>query len=380
MGDRAIHTGASESSDRVLSDSFSEDWPPLRIYDLGQPPNGTLRAVGSQLIYNRESRESLFFGALSADRFLTIMHLKVNPEAPISDDIISYTVDSTGTTEIQASDPESGLNLNPDAFTVSRQMIEERRMQAPLTLSEAQASITLAAVSGGMFEIGDDLPTLGSAPERLSLLTNPDLLQMVKLGRTALPLDLLTYSSEDGQPAVFLLHEDQRQAMLVVFNWTEKPRSHVFTLPELALSPHHSYLLTDVFHREDHLSVNGGAIKIDRLAAHSVRLIKIIDESIPAAPSISVTAPQGWAVGEDLRFAGIVTNQSVPALVYHWDFGDGVVTDGATATHTYTHAGTFKAHLTVEGVDGVFYQHIFPVAITGNAALSPPRRYVVENP
>ena len=264
---------------------------------------------------------------------------------------------------------------DPDAFTVSRQMIEERRMEAPLTLSEAEASVTLAAVSGGMFEIGDDLPTLGSDPERLSLLTNPDLLQMVKLGRAALPLDLLTYSSEDGQPAVFLLHEDQRQAMLTVFNWTEKPRSHVFSLPELAFSPRHSYLLTDVFHPEDHLSVNGGAIRIDRLAAHSVRLIKIIDESIPAAPpSISVTAPQGGAVGEDLGFTGIMTNQSVPALGYHWDFGDGVVTDGATATHTYTHAGTFKAHLTVEGVDGVSYQHIFPVAITGKAAPSPPRR------
>src|SRR5665213_3058591 len=34
LGGEVIHTGPSESSDRVLSDSFSEDWPPMKIYDL----------------------------------------------------------------------------------------------------------------------------------------------------------------------------------------------------------------------------------------------------------------------------------------------------------------------------------------------------------
>jgi hypothetical protein len=53
------------------------------------------------------------FGALSSDRFLTIMHLKVNSDASHSSEIASYTVDSTGTTEMQASDPESGLKSGP---------------------------------------------------------------------------------------------------------------------------------------------------------------------------------------------------------------------------------------------------------------------------
>ena len=96
---------------------------------------------------------------------------------------------------------------DPDAFTVSRQLLEERSIQAPLTLNEAQVSIALAAVSGGMFEIGDDLPTLGSDPERLALVKNPDLLAMVKLGQAAVPLDLMTYTDKDEQPSVFLLRE-----------------------------------------------------------------------------------------------------------------------------------------------------------------------------
>ena len=500
-----IDLGGAQSADRVLSDSFSEDWPPLQIYDLGKAPKDMHRAVGSQLIYNRESKESLFLGALTSNRFLTIIHLqriRNPPHRTVRASLPTRSM-STGTTEIQATDPESGLregpaeNLielsvplpagesvaservmfaagkdyysqldnygavirelhhsrvsadnmlgwwswtafytkitqgtaltnaqwlaehlrvlgydyfhfdlgygysrgeyatpnasqfprgmwdlthricrlglkvgvwtapfevgerawiyehhkdwlvhnahgdpisigdaeevkgerlfvldvthpdaqeylrqtyrtlvrewgaryikldfmdntaiegyyhrpnttaleaqrigleiirkavgedvlldkdgspmlnpvglvdegrisqdtghaflrskeaapgiaaryymhrnffitDPDAFTVSRQLLEERTIQAPVTLNEAQVSIALAAVSGGMFEIGDDLPTLGSDPERLALVRNPDLLAMAKLGRAALPLDLLTYADKDEQPSVFL--------------------------------------------------------------------------------------------------------------------------------------------------------------------------------
>ena len=42
------------------ADSFSEDWPELQIFDLGKAPGGMHRGAGSQLIYNRESKQSLF--------------------------------------------------------------------------------------------------------------------------------------------------------------------------------------------------------------------------------------------------------------------------------------------------------------------------------
>src|SRR5262249_7562895 len=65
LGEPTLDLGATASADRVLSDSFSEDWPALRIYDLGTTPkeapqSGMHRAVGSQLIYNRQSQQSIF--------------------------------------------------------------------------------------------------------------------------------------------------------------------------------------------------------------------------------------------------------------------------------------------------------------------------------
>ncbi|MBV8891962.1 MAG: hypothetical protein JO266_08345, partial [Acidobacteria bacterium] len=64
LGTAILDLQGNPSADRVLSDSFSEDWPPLRIYDLGQAPSGLHLAVGSQMIYNQESKDSLFLGAL----------------------------------------------------------------------------------------------------------------------------------------------------------------------------------------------------------------------------------------------------------------------------------------------------------------------------
>src|ERR1700722_1485086 len=71
-----ISLNGAVSADRILSDSYSEDRPQLAILDLGHGRKGVHRAFQSQLIYNRESGQSLFIGALTSDRLLTIFHLK----------------------------------------------------------------------------------------------------------------------------------------------------------------------------------------------------------------------------------------------------------------------------------------------------------------
>ncbi|MGC2057964.1 MAG: PKD domain-containing protein, partial [Candidatus Sulfotelmatobacter sp.] len=265
---------------------------------------------------------------------------------------------------------------DPDAFTVSRQLLEERTIQAPLTLSEAQVSIALAAVSGGMFEIGDDLTILGSDAERLALVKNPDLLAMVNLGRAALPFDLLTYTEKDEQPSVFLLHEDRRQSILAVFNWTEQPSSHAFTFSDLNLSSSHSYKLVDVFAPNRPQVMDHQILRLDNQPAHSVRLIKIIDTSIPAAkPSITYQVPSQAKIGEELQLSSEASKDGVPALAYHWDFGDGVVADGASLTHTYTAAGTYKVKFIAKGLDGIAAEKTFSIAVSGVVVPPAPRRY-----
>ncbi|MGO9084897.1 MAG: PKD domain-containing protein [Candidatus Sulfotelmatobacter sp.] len=674
-GKTILDLHANPAADRVLSDSFSEDWPPLQIFDLGKAPGGVHRAVGSQLVYNQQSKESVFFGALTADRLLTIFHLQTQP-TPAGPRIAGFTVDSTGTTEIQATDEESemrggpkenlielslplaggesisaerllfmagpdyhaqlesygavirelhharipednmlgwwswtalgmqvtegstgtnalwqaeqlkslgydwfhfdngyyfslvdyavpnaskfphgmrsvtqriqqlglkfaiwtapfevgelssvyedhkdwlvhnakgepiqvsldeevppkpvfvldtthpgaqeflrqtyrtlvrewgakyikldfmdktaiegyyyrphttalealkiGLQVirdavgddclldkdgspmlnpvgivddgrvsrdtghsfarskeaapgitaryymhrnffvnDPDAFTVSRQLIRllNGEIRAPLTLNEAQVSIALAAVSGGMYEIGDDLPTLGADADRVALLKNSDLMQMVKLGRAAIPLDLLTYRPEDEQPSVFLLREDARQAVLAVFNWTEQTRSHGFSLSDLNLASGHPYDVEDVLDPTRHLSADGGSIQLEQ-PAHSVRVVRIVDASVPAAaPKVVAEIPEHAKVYEVLKLSCTVDPAGVPALGYHWDFDDGTHEDGRQVSHAYTKAGEFSVRLVVDGVDGIPTEKQASVSVNGEITIEPPSRY-----
>jgi alpha-galactosidase len=172
---------------------------------------------------------------------------------------------------------------DPDAFQVSKE-VRPHQKTPPLTLDEAEVSIVQAALSGGMYEIGDNLPLLASETPRLALLKNADLLQIVHLERTATPIDLMNYSPQDGQPSEFLLREDKRHTMLAVFNWTDHPCSHKFRLSTLGLTAAAPYKALDALNHDSPVALEGGSLELRDQAPHSVRLIKITDTSIPATP------------------------------------------------------------------------------------------------
>ncbi|MDE3178536.1 MAG: alpha-galactosidase, partial [Acidobacteriota bacterium] len=258
---------------------------------------------------------------------------------------------------------------DPDAFSVSRQLIPEEhwhQAQKPLTLNEAEVQIVLAAVAGGMYEIGDDLPTLGSEPHRLALVKNQELIDINRLGRAAIPLDLMTFDPEDQQPSVFFLREDRRQAMLAVFNWTETPRSHTFTLASLYLPADHHFEAEDVLNKDAPVAFENGSLTLNDQPPHSVRLIKLIDESMPAmAPAVTANVPSSAAAGSSVQFSADARGSMTPALSYQWDFGDGTSAEGPAVTHTYTSAAIYKVKLSVRGIDGLPALQSFSLTVTG---------------
>ena len=256
---------------------------------------------------------------------------------------------------------------DPDAFTVSRQVIGDRVWhgnKVPLTLDEAEASIALSAVAGGMFEIGDDLPTLGASPGRMALVKNPGLLDMIRLSRASVPLDLMTYRPQDRQPSVFLLKEDPRQQILTVFNWTTEPLSHTLSLEALGLKPDGSYAATNVL-RGGAVPIRNGALTI-ALPPQSVRMIKLIDLSIPqASPDFELHAPAAAVAGDLVEFHAAQASPDAPVLAYHWDFGDGVSADGVDVSHAYTYAGQFTVTVTATGLDGRTAPKTLGISIAG---------------
>jgi hypothetical protein len=198
----------------------------------------------------------------------------------------------------------------------------------------------------------------------LALVKNRDLLNMARYAHAATPLDLMTYAPEDEMPSIFLLRESKRQSILAVFNWTQKERKHEFSLSEFGLGAGHNEVL-DVFASNPSITENVNTLSLT-LAPQSVRVVKIVDSSIPAAaPMVSVAIPENIEAGKPITLLAQSSSDHVPALAYHWDFGDGTTAEGTSVTHTFTHAASYTMHLNVEGIEGVPFEKDFPVAVTG---------------
>jgi len=257
---------------------------------------------------------------------------------------------------------------DPDAFNTTGQSFSDRpKPPSSLTLSAAEASIALSSVSGGMYEVGDDMPVLGSQKDRLALVENADLLNMAKIGRASTPLDLMTYDPEDQQPSIFFLHESPHQAILTVFNWTESARSHALKLADLGLPAEHNFTGLDVLNQNAPVVLQAGILRIENQMPESVKVIKLIDANVsPSAPSVKTQGPSVANAGETIHLTAQTDDAGVPAVGYHWDFGDGIRASGPKVSHAYTRAAAFTIRLTVDGVDGIPAIQTFSVNVTGD--------------
>lgn len=100
--------------------------------------------------------------------------------------------------------------------------------------------------------------------------------------------------------------------------------------------------------------------------AHSVRVLKVINNATPARPpSIHAQHPTEATSGETVKLAAHVANPDIAAVSYQWNFGDGVILAGEQVCHAYTHAGSYKVTLTAIGLDGLKAQDTFHLPVTG---------------
>ncbi len=257
---------------------------------------------------------------------------------------------------------------DPDAFCVSTQTVTDEPWhggRVPITLDEAKASIALSAIAGGMHEIGDDLPTLGAEPERLALVQNQDLIEMIKLGRASKPLDLMNYLPEDIQPSIFWVAENDRQGMLTIFNWTDKPRSRSIEFSILGLPALNQHRISDVFDGKDLATPNPGSFDVE-LPPHSARVLKIVNMGVPAQPPlIKVEHMPSAKTGEAATFRALPASSNDAVVSYRWSFGDGVTLEGQEVSHAYTKLGTYTVLVTAIGLGGLAKEDSFRFLISG---------------
>jgi alpha-galactosidase len=158
-------------------------------------------------------------------------------------------------------------------------------------------------------------------------------------------------------------------------------RSHTLRLAEVGLPEGHTFTAMDVLQQNETVTLAGGTVRLEKQPPQSVRVIKLIDASVaPAAPTVTAQVPTAANAGETINLSAQAEAGGVPAVAYHWDFGDGTSAERAKASHAYTSAGEFTIHLTVDGVDGIPAEKRFSVKVTGilkaHSRLSDNRRFV----
>jgi alpha-galactosidase len=265
---------------------------------------------------------------------------------------------------------------DPDAFNVTdTYLVEHSGERSSHSLETAQTSIALSAVAGGMYEIGDDLLVLSSEKDRLALVENRDLLNMARAGRASTPVDLMTYEPEDGQPSLFLLRQSPRQSILTVFNWTDRPRSRSLSLRDLGLPVSSTMVATAVMDSNATFELEGGAIRLENQPPQSAVVIKLVDTAVAkAAPAVTARVSPQSKVGETIAFTAQADPDRVPSIRYHWDFGDGTISEGSSVSHCYTRAADFIVRLTVDGPDDAPYEQSFSIRVTGELKPTPDLR------
>src|SRR6266567_1037621 len=260
---------------------------------------------------------------------------------------------------------------DPDAFCVSTQIVTDQPWhggKVPLTVDEAKASVALSAVAGGMYEIGDDLPALGADPERLALVQNRDMIEMIKLGRASKPVDLMSYSPEDDQPSIFWLEEDHRQGMLTIFNWTDQRHSHSIEFSSLGLPASNQYTISDVFDGKAVAPPNPNSVVVD-LPPHSARVLKIVDMGVPARPPvIKVEHLPNVKTGAAATFHARPATSEDIVVTYRWSFGDGVTLEGPEVSHAYTKLGAYRVVVTAIGLGGLSTEESFAIPVSGSVS------------
>jgi alpha-galactosidase len=265
---------------------------------------------------------------------------------------------------------------DPDAFNITdTYMVESSDEHPSHTLATAQTSIALSAIAGGMYEIGDDLLVLNSEKDRLALVENRDLLNMARGGISSTPVDLMSYDPDDGQPSIFVLRQSPRQSMLTVFNWTEKPRSRSLNVKDIGISISSTVVANDIMTSNIGLTLEDGAIRLENQPPQSAVVIKLVDSAVAkAAPSVTAQVPSQSKAGETIAFSANAAPDGVPALRYHWDFGDGTTSEGRKVSHCYTRAADFTVQLTVDGPDDVPYEKSSSIKVTGELKPTPQLR------
>jgi alpha-galactosidase len=136
------------------------------------------------------------------------------------------------------------------------------------SLDEARAHMTLAALTGGGLFLGDRLDTL--PPERLDIIANPDVLEIWRAGRHAVPLDLF---DAEPVPRVWRLDISDR-VIIAVFNWSDREDQRAWPWAAFGMEKGQTWQVRDIWKGKP-IATESNTIHLEQ-PGHSVTLLEFL--------------------------------------------------------------------------------------------------------
>lgn len=120
------------------------------------------------------------------------------------------------------------------------------------------------------------------------------------------------------------------------------------------------------------VAVSGSSIAVN-LPAQSVTLLVVPPSAGNQSPVARATAtPSSGLAPLAVSFNGSASSDPDGSVIsWAWAFGDGGSASGATASHTYTAAGSYTAQLTVTDNQGATGSTSVPISVTANTVAAP---------
>ncbi|MDQ8739149.1 discoidin domain-containing protein [Paenibacillus sp. LHD-38] len=113
--------------------------------------------------------------------------------------------------------------------------------------SEGKLLATTVALGGGHWLAGDNFPFLSE--ERMSILENKKLLELVRKGKAAKPVDMPNvYHKGEHSPSVVYITDNGGDVIVGLSNWNASEEKQItVNLSELGLNPHAKHTLTELY-------------------------------------------------------------------------------------------------------------------------------------
>jgi len=154
------------------------------------------------------------------------------------------------------------------------------------TFDEARTLTTACVLCGGVTMLSDNLPELSA--ERLALLNNREVYDLIGTGKSAIPIDLFDYAdigpsgeasgtglrlTIDQVPKIWYLPIDEKTCAVGIFNWGNTPNYVTLDFSSIGRADG-TYGLRDMWAGSD-LGEHSGSYSV-MLMPHACQLIKIV--------------------------------------------------------------------------------------------------------